>query len=87
MTCGASGGRPRIGGRHEAACRHHGGGDRHSSSDRAPSPWDVVRLVTRWVGRLAKALECPRIKGFRDRTRAARRRMQEIQRMTTQAAP
>jgi transposase, IS5 family len=45
--------------------------------------WDVVRLVTRWVGRLAKALECPRIKGFRDRTRAARRRMQEIQRMTT----
>ncbi|HEX2494979.1 MAG TPA: ISNCY family transposase [Steroidobacter sp.] len=45
--------------------------------------WDVVRLVTRWVGRLAKALECRRIKGFRDRTRSARRRMQEIQRMTT----
>jgi IS5 family transposase len=45
--------------------------------------WDVVRLVTRWVGRLANALELPRIKGFRDRTRSARRRMQEIQRMTT----
>jgi transposase, IS5 family len=45
--------------------------------------WDVVRVITRWVGRLAKALECPRIKGFRNRTRSARRRMQEIQRMTT----
>jgi IS5 family transposase len=45
--------------------------------------WDVVRLVTRCVGRLANALELPRIKGFRDRTRSARRRMQEIQRMTT----
>jgi IS5 family transposase len=45
--------------------------------------WDVVRVVTRWVGRLANALELPRIKGFRDRTRSARRRMQEIQRMTT----
>jgi len=40
--------------------------------------WD-----TRLVGRLAKALECRRIKGFRNRTRSARRRMQEIQRMTT----
>ena len=45
--------------------------------------WDVVRVVTRLVGRLAKALERRRIKGFRDRTRSARRRMQEIQRMTT----
>ena len=45
--------------------------------------WDVVRLVTRCVGRLANALELPRIRGFRDRTRSARRRMQEIQRMTT----
>src|SRR3981189_595454 len=44
--------------------------------------WDVVRVVTRLVGRLAEALGRPRIKGFRDRTRSARRRMQEIQRMT-----
>ena len=45
--------------------------------------WDVVRVVTRLVRRLAKALELPRIKGFYDRTRSARRRMYEIQRMTT----
>ncbi len=45
--------------------------------------WDVVRVVTRFVRRLGKALELPRIKGFCDRTRAARRRMYEIQRMTT----
>ena len=45
--------------------------------------WDVVRVVTRLIGRLGKALELRRIKGFRDRTRSARRRMYEIQRMTT----
>src|SRR6266576_3667693 len=45
--------------------------------------WDVVRVVTRLIGRLATALERRRIKGFRDRRRSARRRMQEIQRMTT----
>src|SRR5438552_15090136 len=45
--------------------------------------WDVVRVVTRLVGRLAKALELRGIKGFCDRTRSARRRMYEIQRMTT----
>ena len=45
--------------------------------------WDVARVVTRLVGRLAEALECRRIKGFCDRTRSARRRMYEIQRMTT----
>src|ERR1700741_620398 len=44
--------------------------------------WDVVRVVTRLVGRLADTIERP-IKGFRDRTRAARRRMLAIQRMTT----
>lgn len=44
--------------------------------------WDVVRVITRLIGRLAEALERLRIKGFRDRTRSARRRMQEIQRMT-----
>ncbi len=44
--------------------------------------WDVVRIVTRLIGRLAAALGRRRIKGFRDRTRSARRRMQEIQRMT-----
>jgi IS5 family transposase len=45
--------------------------------------WDVVRVVTRLIGRLAAAMKCRRIKGFRNRTRSARRRMQEIQRMTT----
>ena len=45
--------------------------------------WDVVRVVTRLVRRLASALKLRRIKGFRDRTRSARRRMYEIQRMTT----
>ena len=44
--------------------------------------WDVVRVVARLVGRLAKAQGRRRIKGFRDRRRAARRRMQELQRMT-----
>jgi len=42
----------------------------------------VVRVVARLVGRLAKAQGRRRIKGFRDRRRAARRRMQELQRMT-----
>jgi IS5 family transposase len=45
--------------------------------------WDVVRVVTRLVRRLAKALGLRRIKGFCDRTRSAHRRMYEIQRMTT----
>lgn len=44
--------------------------------------WDVVRVITRLIGRLAEALQ-QRIQGFHNRTRAARRRMQEIQRMTT----
>lgn len=43
--------------------------------------WDVVRVVTRLVGRLGEIL--PKgIPGFTNRTRSARRRMQEIQRMT-----
>jgi IS5 family transposase len=43
--------------------------------------WDVVRVVTRLVGRLGKLL--PKgIAGFTNHTRLARRRMQEIQRMT-----
>src|SRR5690242_16485577 len=45
--------------------------------------WDVVRVVTRLVRRLAKALKLRRISGFRDRRRSARRRMYDIQRMTT----
>ena len=45
--------------------------------------WDVVRVVTRLVGRLAKALKMRCIKGFHDRRRSAHRRMYEIQRMTT----
>lgn len=44
--------------------------------------WDVVRVVTRLVGQLASAIARP-IKGFPNRTRAARRRMQALQRMTT----
>jgi transposase, IS5 family len=45
--------------------------------------WDVVRVITRLVGQLANAMKRRRIKGFCNRTRAARRRMQEIQRMTS----
>jgi IS5 family transposase len=45
--------------------------------------WDVVRVLTRLLGRLAEALELPRISSFRNRSRAAHRRMYEIQRMTT----
>jgi IS5 family transposase len=43
-------------------------------------------VVTRLVGHLRKAVQ-QRIKGFRNRTRAARRRMQEIQRMTPKQRP
>lgn len=43
--------------------------------------WDAVRVITRLVGRLGKLL--PRgVQGFTNRKRAARRRMQEIERMT-----
>ena len=45
--------------------------------------WDVVRVITRLVGQLAKARKRQCFKGFCNRTRAARRRMQEIQRMTS----
>src|SRR5262250_2493162 len=45
--------------------------------------WDVVRVITRLVGQLAKARKRRCFKGFCNRTRAARRRMQEIQRMTS----
>ena len=45
--------------------------------------WDVVRVITRCVAYLAAALEHGFIKGFRNRTLAARRRMLEIQRMTS----
>src|ERR1700758_5769606 len=44
--------------------------------------WDVVRVITRLLRKLAAMLESGIIKGFRNRTRAARRRMLEIQRMT-----
>ncbi len=44
--------------------------------------WDTVRVITRLVGHLHQALQRG-VKGFRKRTRAARRRMQEIQRLTT----
>jgi IS5 family transposase len=33
--------------------------------------WDVVRVLTRSVKQLAKALKLPRIKEFRDRSRSA----------------
>ena len=45
--------------------------------------WDAIRVITRMVCYLAAALNHRRFKGFCDRRRAARRRMQEIQRMTT----
>jgi transposase, IS5 family len=43
--------------------------------------WDVVRVITRLVAGLAEAAQ-QRFRGFHNRTRAARRRMQEIQRLT-----
>jgi IS5 family transposase len=43
--------------------------------------WDVVRVLSRLLGRLRKALG-RHIESFRNRTRAARRRMQALQRMT-----
>ena len=43
--------------------------------------WDLVRVVTRLMGQLASVIASP-IKGFCKHTRAARRRMQELQRMT-----
>jgi IS5 family transposase len=43
--------------------------------------WDVVRVITRFVGRLGELL--PKgVSGFTNRTRSTRRRMQEIERMT-----
>ena len=43
--------------------------------------WDTVRVVTREVGKLHELL--PRgVRGFTNRTRSARRRMQELERMT-----
>jgi transposase, IS5 family len=48
--------------------------------------WDVVRVITRLIGCLAEAVQ-QRIPGFRNRRRAARRRMQEIQRMTPKERP
>src|SRR6202045_2179030 len=45
--------------------------------------WDVVRVLTRLLDRLGKAPELRGISGFRHRSRAAHRRMYEIQRMTT----
>jgi IS5 family transposase len=44
--------------------------------------WDTVRVITRLIGQLDRALRRG-VKGFHHRTRAARRRMQQIQRMTS----
>ena len=43
--------------------------------------WDVVRVLTRLVDQLERAIGLP-IQGFSNHTRAARRRMQALQRMT-----
>ena len=43
--------------------------------------WDSVRVITRLIGRLGQLLP-QGVEGFANRTRRARRRMQEIQRMT-----
>lgn len=48
--------------------------------------WDAVRVITRSVGHLQQAL-AGGTKRFRKRTRAARRRMQEIQRLTGPQRP
>lgn len=45
--------------------------------------WDSVRTITRLVGKLHEKLPSG-VQGFTDRTRSARRRMQEIERMTAQ---
>ena len=45
--------------------------------------WDIVRVITRLLGRVNTLLP-RRVGGFTNRTRSARRRMQEIQRMTPQ---
>lgn len=45
--------------------------------------WDTVRVITRLVGRLQRAVRGRvQVQRFHNRTRAVRRRMQEIQRMT-----
>ena len=44
--------------------------------------WDTVRVITRLVGRLVQATGLRGRQRFHNRTRAARRRMPEIQRMT-----
>ena len=54
--------------------------DIHHPTD-ATLLWDTVRVVTRLVGRLGAAIERP-IEGFCNRTRAARRRMQALERMS-----
>lgn len=43
--------------------------------------WDTVRVLTRLVGQLGEMVG-QAVQGFRNHTRAARRRMQQIQRMT-----
>ena len=43
--------------------------------------WDTVRTVTRLVEELQEKLPCP-VQGFPNRTRSARRRMQELERMS-----
>lgn len=48
--------------------------------------WDSVRTITRLVGDLHDKLPNG-VKGFTKRTRSARRRMQQIQRMTAQQRP
>ena len=55
--------------------------DIHHPTD-ATLLWDVVRVLTRLVHRLFEALG-RKLRGFSDRTRAARRRMQELQRMSS----
>ena len=44
--------------------------------------WDVARVITRLVGRIKRAVQ-KRIRGFHNRRRVVRRRMQEIQRMSS----
>lgn len=54
--------------------------DIHHPTD-ATLLWDAVRVLTRLLARLGK-LQGRRVAGFRNRTRAARRRMQILQRMS-----
>jgi IS5 family transposase len=73
--------RTRSGRRQATPRRYHGRRNQYPSPDRCTLLWDTVRTLTRLVDYLDEQL--PRgVKGFTNRTRSARRRMQALQRVT-----